>query len=319
MSEVTTDPRQFVWVEKYRPQTVDECILPQSTKDTVKGYLSQGRLQTILLCGSAGTGKTTLAKAICNEIGADWIMINGSVDGGIDTLKVKITQFASTISFSDAKKVVIIDEADRLSAAFQEGARSFFEEFTANCTFILTCNYRGRIIDAIQSRCAVFDFKVPNAEKPKIAMQFMKRVCQILELEGIEYEKAVIAELVQRHFPDFRKCLNELQKYSASGKIDTGILVNMGEESFNKIVGALKSSKYNDMRKWVADHSDLDSTRIFRMFYDKATEAMDPKGIPDLVLLIGQYQYRASLVADQEINVSAFFTEIMYNENIVWK
>lgn len=319
MSEVTTDPSQFVWVEKYRPQTVEECILPQATRDTVNGYLSQGRLQTILLCGSAGTGKTTLAKAICNEIGADWIMINGSVDGGISTLKVQIAQFASTVSFTSAKKVVILDEADRLSGPFQEGARSAFEEFASNCTFILTCNYRGRIIDPIQSRCAVFDFKIPTAERPKLAMQFMKRVCQILELEGIPYEKAVIAELVQRHFPDFRKCLNELQKYSATGKIDTGILAQMGEESFNAVIDALKKNKYTDMRKWVADHSDLDSTRIFRMFYDKATERMEPKGIPDLVLLIGQYQYKAALVSDQEINMASFFTELMFNENIVWR
>lgn len=314
MSEVKMDPREWLWAEKYRPQTLDHIIVPEETREIFRGYINEGKIPNALFCGSAGVGKTTVAKALCNEIGADWILINASLENGIDILRTKISQFASTMSFDGSKKVVICDEADYISPAAQAGFRAFIEEFSNNCTFIFTCNFKNRLIDAIHSRCKVIDFKISNKDKPALAAQFFKRVTQILKEEEIEYDKKVVAELVNKHFPDFRRVLNELQSYAASGKIDSGILVNLTDDSFNELIKILKAKKFTEMRKWVAHHADDDSTGLFKNFYDKAVEVMEPKSIPEMIILLGEYQYKAQFVASQEINTSAFLTEIMMGD-----
>jgi DNA polymerase III delta prime subunit len=313
-----SDAEQFVWAEKYRPKTIADCILPDAIKEAAMGYVKQGRIGTLLFTGGAGVGKTTLAKALCEEIGADWIFINASSENGIDVIRTKITQFASTVSFSDAKKVTILDEADALTGDAQKALRNFTETFAANHSIIMTCNFKNRIIEPLHSRSAVIDFKIPNAEKPKLAAQFFKRITSILEEEKVEYDKKVVAELVQKHFPDFRRCLNELQKYAVAGKIDAGILIDLSGESFNELITSLKEKKFGEMRRWVANNSDTDSSRIFRMFYDKANEKLEPKAIPELILLLAQYQHSASQVADQEINMAAFLTEVM-TRGWTWK
>jgi DNA polymerase III delta prime subunit len=313
-----SNPNNFLWSEKYRPIDIESCILPMSTKEMAKGYVEQGRLQTMLFKGGAGVGKTTLARAMCSEIGADWIIINGSSENGIDTLRTKITQFASTMSFSDARKVVIIDEADHLSNTFQAACRNFFEEFSSNCSFILTCNFPNRIIEPIHSRCAVIDFKIPSAERPNLASSFFKRISNILNSENVEFDKKVVVSLVQKHFPDFRKCINELQKYAASGKIDVGILANTSQESFNELFESLKAKKFNDMRKWCVNNIDTDANTIFRWFYDNASEKIQARSIPELILLINDYSFKSSQVVDQEINLVAFFLELM-SSGIEWK
>jgi replication factor C small subunit len=302
---------QFLWVEKFRPQTVDDTVLPDDTKAMAKGYIAQGRIPNLLFCGGAGVGKTTLARAMCEEVGSDYIIINASSENSIDVLRTKVTQFASTSSFSESRKVVILDEADNLSSAFQSAFRNALEAFSENCTFILTCNFPQRLIEPIRSRCGIINFKIPSKEKQVLAGQFFKRVLAILDNENVEYDKRVVADVVQRHFPDFRRCLNELQKFSATGKIDSGILVNLDQESFTELVSFLKNRKYEGMRKWVANNADLDSTQFFRMFYDNANGMMQPKSIPELVVLLGQYQFYSSHVADQEINRAAFLTEVM--------
>jgi replication factor C small subunit len=315
---IQKNENQFIWVEAYRPRTIEETILPESTKEMAKGYISQGRIPNLLFSGGAGVGKTTLARAMCEEVGADYIIINASSEGNIDTLRNKMTQFASTTSFSDSRKVVILDEADNLTAVFQAAFRNAMEAFSENCTFILTCNFPQKLIEPIHSRCGVVSFKIPNKERPALASSFFKRTTQILEKEGIEYDKKVVAEVVQKYFPDFRRCLNELQKYSASGKIDSGILLNLDDNLFNQLIDIMKAKKFNEMRKWIAANPDIDSVQFFRMFYDIAADRMEPKGIPNLVLLIGQYQFYASQVADQEINRAAFLTEILVGD-LSWK
>jgi len=309
---ISQDPNEFLWVQKYRPKKISECILPAELKSTFQEYANGERLPSLLLAGGAGVGKTTVAKALCDEVGADWLMINGSMDSGIDVLRTKISSFASTVSFEGAKKVVIIDEADYLPAASTQPAlRSFAEEFSKNCTFILTCNYKNRIIPALQSRFTPIEFKIPNSEKAPMAMQFMKRATEILEIEGVEYEKKVLAEIIQRHFPDFRRILNELQRYSVSGRIDSGIFQNLGDESFNELIKAMKDKKYNVVRAWVTQHSDTDSIKLFSDLYHKATLKMNPKSIPEMVVILGKYSYQAAFVADHELNNMACLTEIM--------
>jgi DNA polymerase III delta prime subunit len=310
---------QFLFVEKYRPQRIDDCILTDEIKSIATGFVAQGRLPHLLLEGSAGTGKTTLAKAMCNEVGADYIIINGSLDFDKDLLRNKITQFASTVSFSDAKKVIIIDEADYLNATHvQPGLRAFMEQYSSNCTFILTCNFKNRIIEPIHSRCKTISFKITNKDKPKLATAFFKRVTEILKQEEVEFDKKVVAEVVNKHFPDFRRVLNELQSYAASGKIDAGILVNLSDENFNTLFKALKEKKFNDMRKWVAQHSDEDSNLVFQSIYSRADEKLEGKSLPPLILLLGEYQYREAFVANKEINMVAFLTELMM-ANLSWK
>lgn len=302
----------FIWTERYRPQTIDECILPQSLKDVFHQYIQAGELPNFLFHGTAGVGKTTVARALCNEIGAEYMFINGSDESGIDVLRTKIKGFASSVSLTDAKKVVILDEADYLNPnSTQPALRSFIEEFADNCRFIFTCNFKNRIIEPLHSRCAVVDFKIPAAEKKDIAGQFFKRVVGILKQEKIEFDPKVVAELVQKHFPDYRRVLNELQRYSVSGKIDSGIFVNLGSESYKQLFKLLKEKNFAEVRKWVATHSDGDATRVFRELYDHANSIIEPASIPQLVLILADYQYKASFVADHELNMMACLTEVM--------
>ena len=304
---------QFLWVEKYRPQKIDDCILPESLKKTFKDYVAQGELPHFLLCGTAGVGKTTIAKALCNEIGAEYVILNGSDTGGhIDTLRTTIKGFATSVSLTDAKKVIILDEADYLQAnSTQPALRNYMEEFSANCRFIFTANYKNRIIEPIHSRCAVIEFKIDNKEKQEIAASFFKRATAILKQENIEFDPKVVAELVTKHFPDYRRILNELQRYSVSGKIDSGILVNMSQESFKGLVKLMKDKDFTEVRKWVAKNSDADTTALFRELYDTASVNMDANSIPPMILILADYQYKAAFVADHELNIMAALTEIM--------
>ena len=303
---------QFLWVEKYRPQKIDDCVLPESLKTSFKQYVEQGELPNFLFCGTAGVGKTTVAKALCNEIGAEYLLINGSEESGIETLRVKIKGFASTISLTEAKKVVIIDEADYLQAnSTQPALRGFIEEFANNCRFIFTCNFKHKLLEAIHSRCAVIEFKIDKKEQQEIAATFFKRATQILTQEGIDFDSKVVAELVMKHFPDYRRILNELQRYSVSGKIDSGILVNMSDQTYKELFKALKEKNYTETRKWVAASSDGDSTTLFRTLYDQSNNMLEAGSIPQLVLILADYQYKAAFVADNELNIMAALTEVM--------
>lgn len=305
---------QFLWVEKYRPQKIDDCVLPESLKDTFKQYIAQGELPHFLLSGTAGVGKTTVAKALCNEIGAEYIMINGSEESGIDTLRTKIKGFASTVSLTDSPKIVIIDEADYLQAnSTQPALRSFIEEFSANCRFIFTCNFKNRILEAIHSRCACIDFKIDNKDKQVLLGTFFKRASQILKQENVDFDQKVVAELITKHFPDYRRVLNELQRYSVSGKIDSGILVNMSQESFKDLIKMMKEKDFTNVRKWVGKNSDSDTVALFRELYDNSVTYMAPESIPQLVLILADYQYKAAFVADHELNIMAALTEVMAN------
>ena len=306
---------QFLWVEKYRPQKIDDCVLPDALKKTFKEYIAQGELPSFLFSGTAGVGKTTVAKALCNEIGAEYIMINGSDEGrSIDVLRTTVKSFASTVSLTDSKKVIIIDEADYMNAqSVQPALRSMIEEFSANCRFIFTCNFKNRIIEPLHSRCAVIEFKIDSKDKQEIAATFFKRAVQILKQENIEFDPKVVAELITKHFPDYRRILNELQRYSVSGKIDSGILLNMSEESFKDLVKLLKDKNFTEVRKWVAKQTDADTTSLFRELYDTASVNMDPNSIPQLVLTLADYQYKAAFVADHELNIMAALTEVMAN------
>ena len=303
---------QYLWVERYRPTTIDECVLPAEMKATFKEFIDSGELPNFLFAGGAGVGKTTVAKALCNEVGAEYLFINGSEESGIDVLRGKIKNFASSVSLTDAKKVVILDEADYLNPnSTQPALRGFIEEFSNNCRFIFTCNFKNRIIEPLHSRCAVVEFKIDNTEKPKVAAQFFKRALMILKTEGIEHDPKVVAELINKHFPDYRRVLNELQRYSVSGKIDSGVLVNVGEESYAALVKSLKTKAFNEVRTWVGKNSDIESTELFRKLYDKSIDLMEPASIPQLVLILAEYQFKAAFVADREINTMAALTEIM--------
>ena len=304
---------QFLWVEKYRPQNIDDCILPESLKKTFKDYVAQGQLPHMLLCGTAGIGKTTIAKALCNEIGAEYIILNGSDTGGhIDTLRTTIKGFATSVSLTDSKKVVILDEADYLQAnSTQPALRNYMEEFSANCRFIFTANYKNKIIEPLHSRCAVIEFKIETKDKQLLAAQFFKRATQILKQEGIEFDPKVVAELVTKHFPDWRRVLNELQRYSVSGKIDSGILVNMSHDSFKDLIKAMKDRDFTEVRKWVAKNADADTTALFREFYDHSMDYIETSTIPNMVLVLADYQYKAAFVADHELNIMAAMTELM--------
>jgi DNA polymerase III delta prime subunit len=304
--------KQYLWNEKYRPQTIDECILPQSMKDTFRQFIDSGELPNFLFAGTAGVGKTTVAKALCNEIGAEYLFINGSEESGIDVLRSKIKSFASSVSLTTAKKVVILDEADYLNPnSTQPALRGFIEEFSNNCRFIFTCNFKNRIIEPLHSRCAVVEFKIENKDKPKIAAGFYRRVIDILSHENVEADSKVVAELITKYFPDYRRILNELQRYSVSGKIDSGILVNLGEESYKELFKNMSARNFNEVRKWVGKNSDMDSSELYRALYDRASDVIDQGSIPQLVLILADYQYKAAFVADREINTMAALTEIM--------
>jgi DNA polymerase III delta prime subunit len=304
---------QFLWVEKYRPQKIDDCILPESLKKTFKDYVTQGELPHMLLCGTAGVGKTTIAKALCNEIGAEYIVLNGSDTGGhVDTLRLLVKGFATTVSLTDSKKVVIMDEADYMQAqSTQPALRNYMEEFSANCRFIFTANYKNRIIEPIHSRCAVIDFKLEPKDKQELAASFFKRATTILKQESIEFDPKVVAELITKHFPDYRRILNELQRYSVSGKIDSGILVNVSQESYKDLVKFLKEKDFTNARKWVGKNSDSDAVALFRELYDNSVEYLDQGSIPALVLILAKYQYQGAFVADHQLNIMAALTEIM--------
>jgi DNA polymerase III delta prime subunit len=303
---------EFLWVEKYRPKTIDECILPADLKNTFTSFVNQKEIPNLILCGSAGVGKTTVARAMLEQIGADYIVINGSMNGNIDTLRNEIKDFASTVSFSGGRKYVILDEADYLNPnSTQPALRNFMEEYSANCGFILTCNFRNRIIEPLHSRCSVVEFKIANDQHQKLAAQFFKRVKHVLNTERITFDDSVVAELIVKHLPDWRRVLNELQRYSVNGTIDTGIFANLSEDNFKTLVDLIKNKKFNEMRAWVVENGDNDTASVFRKFYDTAQEFIVPNSIPQLVLILADYQYKAAFAADQEINMTAAFTQIM--------
>jgi DNA polymerase III delta prime subunit len=303
---------QFLWTEKYRPKTIADTILPENLKKTFQQFVDQKNVPNLLLTGSAGVGKTTVAKAMLEELQCDYIVINGSMNGNIDTLRTTIQNFASSVSFAGGRKYVILDEADYLQAnSTQPALRNFMEEYSKNCGFILTCNFKNRIIEPLHSRCSVVEFKISKKDLPELAMQFMKRVRMILTSENVEFDKETVAAIIMKYFPDSRRVLNELQRYSATGKIDSGILVNVSEESFKKLLNHMREKNFNSVRKWVGENSDTDSTQLFRKFYDQASEIMTPNSIPQLVLHLANYQYKSAFVADHEINLVACLTEIL--------
>lgn len=308
----------FLWTEKRRPRRVADTILPEKLKKVFQQFVEQKNVPNLLLTGGPGVGKTTVAKAMLEELGCDYIVINGSMNGNIDTLRNEIQQFASSMSFSGGRKYVILDEADYLNAqSTQPALRNFMEEFSSNCGFILTCNYKNRIIKELHSRCSVIDFGIDKADKPVLAMEFMKRVESILNDEGIPFEKAAVAQVIMKHFPDWRRVLNELQTYSATGKIDAGILTSFSDESFKSLINFLKAKNFTEMRKWVVDNSDVDPGTIMRKLYDTATEYLTTSSIPPIVLILADYGYKAAFVVDQEINLVACLTEVMVEA--VWK
>jgi len=302
----------FLWVEQYRPKTIDDCILPDSLKSLFSAFIKKGEISNMLFSGTAGIGKTTVAKALCEQMNCDWIMINGSEEGGIDVLRNKIKNFASTVSLSGGKKVVILDEADYLNPqSTQPALRGFVEEFHKNCRFILTCNFKNRIIEPLHSRFSNIEFKVNPKDKPKLASRLFERAIYILKEQNVDYEDKVLVELITKHFPDFRKLINELQRYSVSGAIDAGILVNVSDENLKTLVTHLKNKEFGDMRKWVVNNLDNDPVKIFRKIYDTLYTNLEPSTIPHAVLIIADYQYKSAFVADQEINLVACLTELM--------
>lgn len=302
---------QLLWTEKYRPKKIEDCILPERLKTPFQEYVNQGKIPNLLLSGGAGVGKTTVAKAMCEEIGCDVMVINGSDESGIDTFRVKIKNFASSMSLAGGRKVIIIDEADYLNPnSTQPALRNAIEEFAGNCSFIFTCNFKNRIIDPLHSRCAVIDFQLKSNEKSQMAAQFFKRIQQVLQSENVEYDDKVIAELVKKHFPDFRRVINELQRYSQFGKIDTGILAQIVDVSINDIIKFIKEKDFGAIRKWVASN-DVDSATFFRKLYDNLYDVLKPQSIPQAVLILADYQYKQAFVADQEINTVACLTELM--------
>ena len=303
---------EVLWVEKYRPHTIADCILPEEYKSTFQSYVDRKEIPHLLLCGGPGTGKTTVARALCDEIGCDYLMINGSDESGIDTFRVKIKNYASAMSMTGGKKVIIIDEADYLNPnSVMPALRGAMEEFVHNCTFIMTCNYKNRIIEPLHSRCAVIEFKLRKEDKPKMAASFMKRAAEILATEKVPFDKAVLVEVVKKHFPDYRRILNELQRYSVSGRIDSGILTSIADVSITELVTSLKDQNFSAMRKWVADFGSDDPAKIYRKIYDSLYDVMDKSTIPNAVLILAKYQYQSAFVADQELNLTACLTEMM--------
>ena len=302
----------LLWVEKHRPQTVEDCILPDRLKKPFQEYVNQKQIPNLLLSGGAGVGKTTIAKALCNEIGCDFMVINGSDESGIDTFRTKIKNYASSMSLSGGRKVIIIDEADYLNPnSTQPALRNAIEEFASNCSFIFTCNYKNRIIEPLHSRCAVIDFGLKNGEKAKMASAFFKRIQSVLQSESVDADDAVLAELIKKHFPDFRRVINELQRYSQFGKIDSGILSNTSNANIKELIKSLKEKDFGSMRKWVVQNLDNEPQAIFRQIFDSANDHLEKNSIPQLVLYLADYQYKAAFVADQEINMVACLTELM--------
>ena len=302
----------FLWVEQYRPKTVDECILPKTLKTQLQSYVDKQDVSNLILSGGPGVGKTTAARAMLEQIGATYMFINGSEESGIDVLRTKIKNFASTVSLDGGRKYLILDEADYLNPqSTQPALRGFIEEFHQNCGFILTCNYKNKLIAPLHSRCGVVDFTIPKSEKASLAHQFFQRAISILEENEIKYNEKVVAELINNHFPDWRRILNELQRYSVSGQIDAGILVNLGEKSIKELMGMMKNKEFTNVRKWVVENIDNDPDTLFRAGYDNLYESLDSSTIPHVVVILGEYQYKNAFVADAEINMVACLTEIM--------
>ena len=309
---------EFLWVEKYRPKTIEDTILPVELKATFQQFVDQKNIPNLILSGSAGVGKTTVARAMLEQLGCDYIVINGSMNGNIDTLRNEILNFASTVSFSGGRKYVILDEADYLNAnSTQPALRNFMEEFSRNCGFILTCNFKNRIIEPLHSRCSVIDFKISKKDMAKLAMQFMKRVNFILNTENVKYESAVIAEVIQKHFPDWRRVLNELQRYSVSGNIDSSILANMQDNSIRELIDFLKDKNFTEVRKWIKNNLDTDVNVLYNQFYESSNQFFKTESIPMLVLHIATYQYQNAFSANPEINFAAFCAHIMYDVEFV--
>jgi len=305
---------EFLWVEKYRPNNIAEVILPSHIKATFEQIVNGGEVHNMLLTGTAGVGKTTVAKALCNELDLDFLLVNGSEEGNIDTLRNKIKQFASTVSLSGGYKVVILDEADCLNPqSTQPALRGFIEEFSNNCRFILTCNFKNRIIQPLHSRCTVIEFNVAKKDMPELCKQFMDRATNMLEIEGISYDREIVAELIMKHQPDWRRVINELQRYSSSGIIDSGILVNLADDSMDDLIKFLRMKDFRKMRQWVADNMDSEPAAIFRKLYDTSYDYVVPRSIPQMILILADYQYKNSFVADHELNLVACLTEIMAN------
>ena len=302
----------FLWVEKYRPNSIDACILPENLKNTFSEIVKDKHIPNLILSGGPGVGKTTVAKAMLEEIGSTYMMINGSEESGIDVLRTKIKNFASTVSLEGGRKYIILDEADYLNPqSTQPALRGFMEEFHKNCGFILTCNYKNRLIEPLHSRCSVIDFIIPKSQKPILAQEFNKSVINILDKENIKFEPKVVAELLMKFFPDWRRVLNELQRYSVSGQIDAGILVNLSEVNINELMVSLKEKEFTNVRKWIVQNLDNDPVRIFRRIYDTMYDRIDSSSIPHAVLILADYSYKSSFVADQEINLLACMTELM--------
>ena len=303
---------EVLWVERYRPQKIDETILPEKTKAMFKKFVTDDSVPNLLLSGGPGVGKTTIAKAMLEEMGCDYIVKNGSLNVNIDTLRYDISTYASAVSLSGGRKYVIFDEADYLNAAnVQPALRNFIEEYSSNCGFIFTCNFKNRIIQPLRSRLSEVDFSIETSDRPKLAMQFMKRVETILGMENVDYDKAVIAKVIQKHFPDFRRVLTELQSYAASGRIDEGIFVNLKQESLDEVFRLLKTKDFTNMRKWVANNSDQDMNEMFRRIYDMASDKVEMRSLPGFVVTMADYMYKANFVADLEVNMVAFLTEVM--------
>jgi len=303
----------FLWVEEHRPKKVADCILPESIKESCQGFVDDGKIPNLLLSGGAGVGKTTVARAMCEEVGLDYLMINGSNEGrNIDTVRTTLQQYCSSVSMQGGRKVVIVDEADYMNAdSVQPALRGFIEKFSANVSFIFTCNFRNRIIDPIHSRCSVIEFVLPNSEKPKLATACLSRIKDILTSHEVTFEDKVLVELIMKHFPDMRRVLNELQRYSVGGVIDAGILAQIGEINLSELMKALKEKHFSEVRKWVIQNIDNDPTTIFRKIYDGASGHLKETSIPQAILIIAEYQYKSAFVADQEINLVACLTEMM--------
>ena len=300
----------LLWVETHRPQTIADCILPERLKKPFQEYVNQNNLPNLLLAGGPGVGKTTVAKAMCKEVGCDYMVINGSDENGVDVIRFKIKNYASSMSLAGGRKVVIIDEADYLTPNAQAILRNAIEEFASNCSFIFTCIFKNRIIEPLHSRCAVIEFGLMNGEKAKMAGSFFKRIQSVLQSEKVDYDDAVIAELVKKHFPDFRRIINEMQRYSQFGKIDSGILVQMGDVEISNIVKFIKDKDFGAIRKWVAT-TEIDAATLYRKLYDGLYDVLKPQSIPQAVIIIADYQYKQAFVADPEINTVACLTELM--------
>lgn len=304
---------EFVWAQKYRPLTVDETILPERIKTVFAKFVEDGNLPNLLLTGSAGVGKTTIAKAVLNEIGADYIVINGSMSGNIDTLRTEIANFASRVSFEGKRKYVILDEADYINAnSTQPALRNFMEEFSKNCGFILTANFKNRIIPPLHSRCSVIDFTIAKDEKAQVAKEFFKRICNILRTENVPFDKKVLAEVMRMYMPDWRRVLNELQRYSRTGAIDEGILTNRYSQNMDVIVPMLAEKKFTEMRKWVAENTDIDSASLYKQLFDELpTRLNSAASIAQAIMILAEYQYKEAFVANPEINRVACLAELM--------